>query len=116
MAWTIQFCDAFEAEFDGLSVAVQDKAYAALGVLQQFGPTLSRPHVDTLEGSVYANMKELRFSVGNEVWRIVFAFDPDRKAILLAAGDKAGRNEGRFYRRLIATADRRFSEHLKGLT
>jgi len=57
-------------------------------------------------------MKGLRFSVGNGVWRIAFAFDPSRFAVLLVAGDKAGISERRFYRSLIERADARFGRHL----
>ncbi len=57
-------------------------------------------------------MKELRFDAGGGVWRVAFAFDPRRRAILLVAGDKSGRGERAFYRRLIAIADRRFDAHL----
>lgn len=57
-------------------------------------------------------MKELRFDAGGGVWRVAFAFDPDRKAILLVCGDKSGGNETRFYRQLIEKADARFDAHL----
>jgi hypothetical protein len=60
-------------------------------------------------------MKELRFDVGNEVWRVAFAFDPERKAILLAAADKLGQNQTRFYSNLINLADTRYSQHLINL-
>jgi hypothetical protein len=60
-------------------------------------------------------MKELRFSVGKSAWRAAFAFDPKRKAILLAAGDKKGVAERPFYRRLIKLADERFDRHLAGI-
>ena len=56
-------------------------------------------------------MKELRFDAADGVWRVAFAFDPNRKAILLAAGDKSGVSEKRFYRRLIDKADKRFDAH-----
>jgi hypothetical protein len=58
-------------------------------------------------------MKELRFDADGGVWRVAFAFDPQRKAILLVAGDKGGVVQRRFYRDLIAVADRRFDQHLK---
>ena len=58
-------------------------------------------------------MKELRFKALNGVWRLAFAFDPDRAAILLVAGDKSGTNEKRFYKQLIRTADARFDQHLQ---
>lgn len=58
-------------------------------------------------------MKELRFNADNGVWRVAFAFDPDRQAILLVAGDKAGVAQKRFYKNLIKIADARFDTHLK---
>lgn len=61
-------------------------------------------------------MKELRCDADGGVWRVAFAFDPERKAILLVAGDKSGANEKRFYKRLIAKADKRFEQHLASLT
>jgi hypothetical protein len=60
-------------------------------------------------------MKEMRFDADDGVWRIAFAFDPKRRAILLVAGDKSGGSEKRFYRELIRKADERFSAHLKRL-
>ena len=79
------------------------------------GPLLGRPHADTLAGSVHANMKELRFVADDGVWRVAFAFDPERKAILLVAGDKSGVAQKRFYKSLIAKADARYAEHLETL-
>ena len=84
-------------------------------LLEEFGPQLGRPHVDTLNHSKHANMKELRFTADNGVWRTAFAFDQKRKAILLVAGDKAGGSEKRFYRQLIRKADERFDDHLAQL-
>ena len=84
-------------------------------VVETFGPTIGRPRVDTLKGSKHANMKELRFDADDGVWRVAFAFDPERNAILLAAGDKSGQSEKAFYRRLIAKADKRFDAHLEHL-
>ncbi len=81
-------------------------------LLQQFGPQLGRPRVDTLNGSRHKNMKELRFGAAGGEWRVAFAFDPRRRAILLVAGDKSGMSERRFYRELIRKADDRFNAHL----
>lgn len=66
-------------------------------------------------GSRHANMKELRFSAADGEWRVAFAFDPKRKAILLAAGDKSGGSQKRFYKQLAAKADARFDAHLARL-
>ncbi len=112
MKWTVQFHNKFEAEFDGLAMDVQDELLAHAKLLESFGPQLGRPRADTLKGSKFSNMKELRFDANNGVWRIAFAFDPQRKAILLIAGDKSGVSEKRFYKELIKKADERFAEHL----
>jgi hypothetical protein len=84
-------------------------------LLQQFGPQSGRPRVDTLKDSGYTNMKELRFVAADGVWRVAFAFDPMRKAILLVAGDKSGVSQRKFYKRLIAKADDRFDAHVARL-
>ena len=60
-------------------------------------------------------MKELRFRADGGVWRVAFAFDPKRSAILLVGGDKSGVNSGRFYKALIKRADDRFDQHLEAL-
>ncbi len=115
MAWTVTNHDDFDPEFDALPEAVQDALLAAALVLAEIGPVLGRPHVDTLEGSQYPNMKELRFDADDGVWRVAFAFDPERKAILLVAGDKSGVAQKRFYKALIAKAEKRFADHLEKL-
>jgi hypothetical protein len=94
---------------------VQDELLALLALLKEYGPDLGRPHADTLNGSRFANMKELRFRAADGVWRVTYAFDPRREGILLAAGDKSGVSERRFYRQLIARSDERFAAHLKSL-
>lgn len=115
MNWVIHFDDDFEEEFDELNENVRDECFSHLILLEKFGHELGRPHVDTLKGSKHANMKELRFSADNGVWRLAFAFDPKRKAILLVCGDKSGSSEKRFYKSLIKRADQRFDKHLINL-
>ena len=115
MAWEIDFHPAFETEFSALPIAVQDEILALANVLSALGPTMKRPRVDTLNGSAHANMKELRFDAENGVWRVAFAFDPKRLGILLVAGDKAGVSSKMFYRKLIATADSRYDDHVARL-
>ena len=88
--WAVGFGDEFDEEFKALSEPVQDELLASALLLATFGPRLGRPHADTLSHS-------------------------ERKAILLVAGDKSGVNEKRFYRTLIAKADRRYRGHLDGL-
>jgi len=106
MTWTVLFHDAFDAEFEALVDELQDE------LLAEFGPNLGRPTVDTRKGSRHTNMKELRFSWSGQVWRVAFAFDPQRQAILLVGGDKGGADQRRFYKRLLAVADDRYDDHL----
>lgn len=112
MKWEVEFHKEFDSEFDALPEDVPSELRAHALLLEQFGPRLGRPRVDTLKGSRHSNMKELRFEAADRVWRVAFAFDPKRNAVLLVAGDKSGGGEKRFYRRLIAKADERFDEHL----
>ncbi len=112
MDWEVQFHEEFEPEFDDLREGVQDELLAHARMLEAFGPNLGRPWADTLNGSRHANMKELRFRAANGVWRVAFAFDPRRRAILLVCGNKAGVSEKRFYRDLIRKADQRFDSHV----
>lgn len=92
-----------------------DQVMAALRVLASVGPALGRPLVDTIIGSRHNNMKELRpGSSGRSEVRILFAFDPTRRAILLLAGDKQGRWD-EWYRKNIPVADDRYDGHLEGL-
>lgn len=115
MKWRVEIGDEFEPEFDELPDYVQDEMLANTRLLEEYGPQLGRPRVDTLNGSRHANMKELRFNADNGVWRVAFAFDSRRHAILLVAGDKSGGSERRFYRELIRKADERFDAHLARL-
>ena len=113
--WTVELADEFEPEFNYLHEDVSLEILALSRLLQEFGPQLGRPRVDTLKGSRHANMKELRFSAADGEWRVAFAFDPTRSAILLVAGDKSGVSEKKFYKRLVAKADERFDAHLSRL-
>lgn len=112
MNWNVELHPAFAEEFKNFSESVQDALFEEIIMLEEFGPQLGRPTVDTLKASQYGNMKEIRFDADNGVWRTAFAFDPERKAILLVAGDKSGANQKRFYKQLIKRADKRFNEHL----
>lgn len=90
----------------------------ALEVLRDYGPYLGRPLVDSVTGSTFGNMKEFRPpSPGKSEIRILFAFDPSRKAVMLLAGDKSvgGTRErwNRWYARAIPRADRLFRRYLK---
>lgn len=115
MAWRVVLHPSFRRELSTLSEAVQDELGVHASTLAEYGPALGRPRADTLRGSRHPNMKELRFDADRGVWRVAFAFDPERQAILLVAGDKRGANERAFYRRLIRLADERYEAHLQRL-
>jgi len=115
MAWPIIFEDEFDAEYKQMDEGLQEALLSNLGVLEQFGPQLGRPKADTLYDSEYANMKELRFNYNGGIWRVAYAFDTSRQGTVLVAGNKSGEDQKLFYKQLITTADRRFSNHLKKL-
>lgn len=115
MEWEVSFHELFEQEFLDLPTAVRIELASYVGLLREKGFRLGRPEVDTLEGSRYANMKELRLKVLKVQWRFAFAFDPERRAIVLCGGSKSGVSQKLFYKRLINLADKRFGEHLAGL-
>ena len=85
---------------------------AAVEVLEERGPALGRPLVDSVQRSRHANMKELR-PLGGDL-RILFAFDPKRTAILLIGGDKSGR-WNQWYAEMVPLADQLYDEHLADL-
>jgi len=113
--WEVLLHDAFTEELEQLDEDLQDELFAHAKLLANYGPHLGRPTVDTLKGSSYFNMKEMRFGWQQEVWRVAFAFDPHRQAILLVGGNKCGVNQSRFYKRLIDVAEQRYQEHLQNL-
>lgn len=112
MRWTVILHDDFYDELGSLAESLQDEVLAHASLLAQYGPNPGRPTVDTLKASRHSNMKELRFHWNGEVWRVAFAFDVNRQAILLVGGDKGGADQRRFYKRLIAVADDRYDAHL----
>ncbi len=112
MIWRVEFHDGFDEEFKTYPLDVQEAIAAEALLLEAIGPHLGRPHSDTLKGSKFANMKELRFSIGRQAWRVAYAFDPSRTAILLAAGNKSGVSQNRFYKTFITIADKRLSAYL----
>ena len=115
--WEVFFHDDFDPEFDSLSEDVQDELLATADAVRKLGPAADRPHVGTLDNAKHPNMKELRFKANNgaEIWRAAFAFDPERKAVILAVGNKQGVDDEKFYKALLKKANERFDKHLKRL-
>ncbi len=115
MAWELESTTEYDAWFAGLDKQEQVEVLAKVMLLRDYGPDLRRPHADTLDGSKFANMKELRGKTATAQLRVAFAFDPRRVGILLIGGEKQGVSQKRFYKTLIAMADELFERHLKAL-
>jgi hypothetical protein len=109
--WSVEFTDEFEVWWASLTMEEQEDVRSSVKVLSQRGPSLGRPHVDSVAASRYPNMKELRTQHAGRPYRALFAFDPRRVAILLIGGDKTGNN--RWYEEFVPRADTIYAEHLK---
>lgn len=113
MEWGVEYTDQFEQWWNDLDPGEQDDVAAKVGLLKQRGPALGRPHVDTLKSSRHPNMKELIVQHAGRPYRVLFAFDPRRCAILLVGGDKTGND--RWYDSYVPIADRLYDDHLATL-
>ncbi|HHV1711528.1 TPA: type II toxin-antitoxin system RelE/ParE family toxin [Escherichia coli] len=111
--WTVLFSQRFDDWLNEQEDALQEKVLADLKNLQVYGPELPRPYADTVKGSRYKNMKELRVQFSGRPIRVFYAFDPIRRAIVLCAGDKS--NDKRFYKKLVRIAEDEFAAHLNTL-
>jgi hypothetical protein len=113
MEWNVVFDPDFRIWFYEQEQEFQDEAFAVIKVLEESGPMLGRPRVDTLKGAAVKNLKELRVQYQGEPWRILFVFDPTRQAILLVGGNKTGNN--RWYKENIPIAEIRYAQYLETL-
>ncbi len=111
MAWEIEYTDDFEAWWNDLSEDEQEEIDAKVDLLEERGPTLSRPHADRIESSRHSNMKELRGKVHERHLRVLFAFDPRRTALPLLGGDKT--DDPARYEKFVPVADDLFDRHLE---
>ena len=111
MAWEVEFTDEFGQWWDSLTADEQDSINFGVRLLQERGPYLKRPHADTISGSAYLNMRELRCQHEGRPYRVLYAFDPRRVGVLLIGGDKTGDN--RWYEQFVPKADAIYAKHLK---
>jgi hypothetical protein len=111
MAWEVEVSDEFQAWYEALDEPEWESVNSAVAKLEQYGPTLGRPYADTLIGSKYPNMKELRVQHQGRPFRILFTFDPRRNAYLILGGDKTG--NARWYVDAIRVADAIYAKHLQ---
>ena len=113
MAWEVEFTDEFGEWWDALNQDEQISAAVCVRLLQEKGPNLPFPHSSGINSSKHSQMRELRVQHKGDPYRIFYAFDPRRAAILLIGGNKAGDN--RWYERFVPIADKLYDEHLETL-
>jgi hypothetical protein len=111
--WQVVFHPEFDEWFLKQPTGLQDETQVWLTLLRRVGPQLGRPHVDTVETSAFRNMKELRIQYKGKPWRMLFAFDPLRNAVMLVGGMKAGQK--RWYKVHVPIADKRFAQYTSEL-
>lgn len=113
MDWEIEYTDEFEDWWEDLSEGEQVSLSASVKLLEQFGPGLRFPHCSGIKGSRHGHLRELRVQHAGRPYRVLYAFDPRRYALLLLGGDKTG--QGRWYEEHVPRADRLYDEHLETL-
>ena len=111
MEWQVLLDTDFKIWLLEQEADIQTAVFAHIGLLKAFGPSLGRPHVDTLKGSQLPNLKELRVQFQGNPWRVLFVFDPKRRAILLVGGNKRG--DAKWYKKAIPVAEQRYQQYLQ---
>ena len=109
--WQVIGDAEFDVWFNALPKDIQDAILVKVRLLIERGPALPRPHADTLRTNALANLKELRVQHKGQPWRIIFAFDKQRRAVLLIGGNKAGWKDNRWYEIHIPIAVARAQRH-----
>lgn len=113
MEWEVEYTDEFEAWWDGLSGAEQEDVAAYVTLLEKKGPTLPFPYSSDIRGARHTHMRELRVQHKGRPYRVLYAFDPRRAAILLIGGDKTG--DERWYEVNVPLADEIYDRHIAAL-
>ena len=113
MSWDVEYTDEFAEWWSGLTVAEQESVAATVGLLEMKGPSLPYPYSSGVETSMHSHMRELRIQHAGDPYRVLYAFDPRRMAILLIGGNKTGNN--RWYETFVPVADRLYDSHIAEL-
>jgi hypothetical protein len=114
MKWDVEYTDEFGAGWETLTETEQESVRASVELLGEFGPSLRFPYSSGIMGSRHGNLRELRIQRAGRPYRVLYAFDPRRCAILLLGGDKTG--NPRWYEENVPVADRLYDEHLVTLS
>lgn len=113
MEYEVEYTDEFGDWWETLNEAEQEDVTAYVGLLEQKGPNLPSPYSSGIKGSAHSHMRELRVQHQGRPYRVLYAFDPRRMAILLIGGDKTGNK--RWYEKYIPIADKLYDIHLDEL-
>jgi hypothetical protein len=113
MAWEVEFSHEFGEWWDSLTAAEQKSVDFTVSLLREVGPALKMPHSCGVEMSRHRHMRELRVQHEGRPYRVLYAFDPRRAALLLIGGDKTGNN--RWYEEYVPLADSIYDRHLRNL-
>lgn len=113
MAYHVEYTDEFEMWWNTLQEAEQISIASIVDLLEIGGPHLGYPHSSAINGSRHSHVRELRVQHAGDPYRILYAFDPRRSAILLLGGEKSG--DDRWYKRFIPKADDLYDEHIRTL-
>ena len=108
--WDVEYTDEFGEWWDRLTQAGQESVRAFVRLLQERGPQLGHPYSSAISRSRHAHMRELRVQHRGRPYRVLYAFDPRRTAILLIGGDKTGND--RWYEEFVPLADRLYDAHI----
>jgi hypothetical protein len=113
VSWEVEYTDEFESWWDTLTDTEQQSVAAVAGLLEDHGPKLGYPYSSNITSSRHGQMRELRIQHQGRPYRILYALDPRRAAILLLGGDKTGND--RWYEEFVPVADRLYDAHLASL-
>lgn len=111
VAWEVEFTNEFEQWWDDLLIPEQESVRVKVELLAELGPALTRPHADTIHGSIVQNLRELRIQHEGRPYRVLYVFDPRRTGVLLIGGDKTG--NPRWYAEFVPKAEAIYMQHLK---
>lgn len=107
--WEVIQTAEFKEWYDDLEEDAREDILSSILILQNTGPILGRPRVDTLKGSKIKNLKELRVQSNGRPFRIFFLFDQKKNIVLLTGGNK--QNDKNFYKRKIFESEKIYKEY-----
>jgi len=113
MGYEIEYTDEFEAWWNSLTLSEQEDVAATVNLLEARGPALPYPYSSDIKGSKHGQMRELRIQHAGDPYRVLYAFDPLRTAILLIGGTKTG--DKRWYKKFVPIADKLYTKHVEDL-